>query len=232
MMRLFAIAATATLAMAMDTSDQPGADLTVLATATPVHRVNRTGAGFGHVHPAERKGENPIVIAQDALRHEGLDPHAWGIESNYKDAKTGMVHLALRQRVAGLECANCIATVNVDAKGRVVSLGYTAHVGAEPKTEPTLTAKAALEHALAFWNATLPSEAAVTESSDAHAVFGATSGLSPHDVKVTLEVLATGRADAALIWEVSIETEDPYYHSKIAQSAVAWCIGLFVTDCL
>ena len=176
--------------------------------------------GFGHVHPAERAGENPIVIAQDALRHEGLDPHAWGIESNYKDAKTGMVHLALRQRIAGLECANCIATVNVDAKGRVVSLGYTAHVGAEPKTEPTITAKAALEHALAYWNATLPAEAAVTESSDKHAVYGATSGLSPRDVKVTLEVLATGRADAALVWEVSIETEDPYYHMyEVAISA-------------
>ena len=48
MMRLFAVAATATLAMAMDTSDQPGADLTVLHTATPVHRVNRTATGAQH----------------------------------------------------------------------------------------------------------------------------------------------------------------------------------------
>ena len=110
-----------------------------------------TAAGrFGHIHPEERVGENPIVIAQDALRHEGLDPHAWGIESNYEDKKTGMHHLTLRQRVAGLECANCLAVCNIDRRGRVVSLGYTAHVGSDPSTSPTLAPQAALEHALAF----------------------------------------------------------------------------------
>lgn len=172
-----------------------------------------TAAGrFGHIHPEVREGENPIVIAQDALRHEGLNPHHWLIQSNYEDKKTSMVHLTFRQSVAGLECANCLAVCNIDRHGRVVSLGYTAHLGSDPSTTPTLTSKAALEHALDFWNATLPAEATISESSDSHAVFGASEGLSPRDVKVQLEVLATGHHAAALVWQVSIETPDPYYH--------------------
>ena len=153
----------------MDTSSQPGEDLTVMPANMPsVHRVcsapylrascacafplclrplssllpchvaqrNMTSEGrFGHIHPEERvyvsldlslalalalalslcpprslwlslsprrsllliltlwgpcggRGENPIVIAQDALRAEGLNPHQWLIQSNYEDKKT------------------------------------------------------------------------------------------------------------------------------------------------
>lgn len=123
-----------------------------------------------------------------------------------------MVHITFRQSIAGLECVNCLAVCNIDRRGRVVSLGYTAHLGSDPSTQPHITHTAALEHALGFWNATLPANATTTESSDSHAVFGASEGLSPRDVKVQLEMLATGDHEAALVWQVSIETPDPYYH--------------------
>jgi len=220
-MKFFAAAVLLVVASAMDTSDQPGPDMTRVQSTETIHRRNMTADGrFGHVHPIMRPGERPVDIARDALRHEGLNPDQWDVQSNYADKRTGMNHIAFRQDIAHLMCENCIAVVNVDKHGRVFSLGYTAHVGADPSTTPTITARQALEFALKHWNATLPAEVVVTESSDEHAVFGALKGLSPRDTKVKLEVLATEKGEAALVWEVSIETEDPYYHMyEVAISA-------------
>ena len=167
---------------------------------------------FVALHPEVREKEDPIAIAHDALRHAGLAPQDWETISNYADKRTGMRHLTLRQHVAGLECANCIAVCNIDRRGRVVSLSYTAHAGQAPGTTPKLTAREALASALSFWNASLPAAAAAAEKSDVRELYHATEGLSHHDVEIRLEVLATQRDEATLVWEVSIETPDPYYH--------------------
>ena len=219
-MKFFVRAATlVVMACGMDTSNQPGPDLTVIQNTNTVHKRNMTEHGrFGHIHPEQRIGENPLMIARDALRHEGLDPTQWVVQSDYADKRTGMAHLSFRQHLAGLECVNCIAVCNIDKLGRVVSLGYTAANAGS--TTPTITARSALEHAFGLWNATVPADVAVTESSSVHEVYGAVKGLSPFDVKIQLEFLATAGDEAALVWEISIETEDPYYHMyEIAVSA-------------
>jgi hypothetical protein len=139
-----ALLAMAGMATAMDTSDQPGDDLVVMAGTTVVHLANRD-AHTGQItplHPAIRTGENPEAIARDALRHAGLDADEWAVVSNYKTKHNGLTHITLRQHLAGLACTNCIAVTNIDTDGRVLNLGYTAHTGrALASTTPTLTTR-------------------------------------------------------------------------------------------
>jgi len=220
MMRL-ALAALLNTATAMDTSADPGPDLTVLAPVKPVHLRQMDDSGrFGHLHSTKRTGEDVTVIAKDALAHAGLAPEEWFVISNYMTKKTGLNHVSLRQHVGGLECVNCIAVCNVDRHGRVVNLGYTAHTGRRlASTTPTITPRQALEHAVAYWNASVPEETQAHECDpvkedgcEQRQKWHPIKGLSPFDTLAKLEVLATGHDEAALVWQISIETEDPYYH--------------------
>lgn len=180
--------------------------------------VNRTGRA-GVLNATERAGVAPELIAREQLAAQGLGER-WELVSDYKTERRAhgrthgpaMHHVTLRQTVGGLECSNCLATCNIDARGRVLNMAYTAHLGAVPPLEPSVSPEQALRTVLELWGGELPRGVHATEKSATHATFPAHEGLSPDDVTVDLKVLALDHAEAQLTWRVYIETADPWYH--------------------
>ena len=87
---------------------------------------------------AETSTAAPEAIARAALEKAVGSAEEWTVVSSYDTKHTGTRHVTLRQKVSGLDCANCIAVCNIAKDGRVLNLAFTAHVGRHPRTAPTV----------------------------------------------------------------------------------------------
>ena len=212
MMRMLSAAAVLTVTTAMH---DPGPELTVTPNVPVTHLRSAVGPdGRVAAFTAETSTAAPEAIARAALEKAVGSSEHWNVMSSYATKHTGTRHVTLQQEVSGLACANCIATCNIAKDGRVINLAYTAHVGAHPHTAPTISAHTALETVVALYNMTVPANATRSEenSTDTVHLYPAAAGLSPHDVKISLDVIATAAHTAELTWHVEIETDAPAFH--------------------
>eukprot|EP01065_Artemidia_motanka_P041285 TRINITY_DN532_c0_g1_i1.p1 TRINITY_DN532_c0_g1~~TRINITY_DN532_c0_g1_i1.p1 ORF type:complete len:656 (+),score=227.10 TRINITY_DN532_c0_g1_i1:72-2039(+) len=207
MRKVTALAAMVTAGAALS---GPGPDLTKMVDVPTTHLRNVSARGTGPLF-ADLKAADAASTARAAAQKAGLGKD-WEVLSQYKTARTGVSHVTLRQRVGGVACGNCLLQCNVDRRGRVINMAHVAHTGAAPATEPTTSARAAVQAVVKQWGATVPGDVAVVEESGRRVVFGAHKQLSPDKVVVELSTLVTSPGVAKLVWYVYIETEQPHYH--------------------
>lgn len=184
----------------------PGPDLTMLVDNSPTHLRDLKGPLFA----GEKLGATPGAACEAAVKRAKL-PKGWKQLSEYVTKHNGVTHVALEQKVGGLECSNCIITCNVARDGSVISFSYVAATQQPPSLTPTINASQALAVFVARWNATVPGGSFESKTTEFSSVFNH-ADLSPEPVKVDLVVLATSRQKSELTWRVQIETATPYYH--------------------
>jgi len=164
----------------------------------------------GPLFEGEKLGKTPVETCQKAVKRAGL-PDGWSVLSEYVTKHNGVTHIALEQKVAGLNCSNCVITCNVARDRSVISFSYLAATQPPPSLTPTITAKQALAVFISRWNGTVPGGSFESKTTAVSSVFEHTA-LSPEPVNVDLVVLASSRTKSELAWRVQIETSEPYYH--------------------
>jgi len=193
---------------------------------TAVHLRGKLGPNgrFAPLHDDERPEDEAETIARDALRSAGLQNTTWEIVSHYRTKHNGATHIAMQQKVDSLMCSNCFLQCNVDSRGRVINLAYTAHV-IEPVQDltPSISPYTALAVVVSLWNKTVPSaepkETKFRKTARGEelveVVYGAMDGLSPEDVSISLTIIVTGTDETKLAWRVAIETEKPFHMYEV-----------------